>query len=334
MADHGIVIGINSYPEMGDLRGPCNDAQAFYDWLIDPDGGALEETNVAKFLSTDYDEPTSIDDARPNETDVVTLFAPIIREISLGNHIPGRLFVYVAGHGFADTQEQEGGALYTANAAQYLPFHVAISRCTNWIRRNWGFDEIALIMDCCRVRNPLHDVRDPQFPRTNGSINADRVKKFYGFATGWGSESRETDFDGATRGIFSVAFMDALRNATPNRLGRLTGTIVEDYVHNVIGTIADGISISPPEFVASDRKDVCFLIRGRNTKSVHFVADPAKIGKVLVIFTHDLVEVERLTIEEKKFEVSLDSGRFYSCKIVGEDVSHPFQVPSDASIQI
>ena len=37
--DWAVVVGVRLYPDLGDLDGPENDAQAFYDWLVAPEGG-------------------------------------------------------------------------------------------------------------------------------------------------------------------------------------------------------------------------------------------------------------------------------------------------------
>ena len=41
--DWAIVVGIDTYfdPNLPSLKGPANDAQAFYDWVTSPEGGAV-----------------------------------------------------------------------------------------------------------------------------------------------------------------------------------------------------------------------------------------------------------------------------------------------------
>jgi hypothetical protein len=51
--DYAIVVGISAYPYHGNLSGPENDAKAFYDWLIDPQWGAVPEANVDRILTSD-----------------------------------------------------------------------------------------------------------------------------------------------------------------------------------------------------------------------------------------------------------------------------------------
>ena len=37
--DWAVVVGVRSYPDLGHLDGPENDAQAFYQWVTAPGGG-------------------------------------------------------------------------------------------------------------------------------------------------------------------------------------------------------------------------------------------------------------------------------------------------------
>lgn len=336
MADHGIVIGIDTYPGLGTLEGPCNDATAFYEWLTDPEKGGVDPNNVTKLLSSDFPPPdvNDLQTAHPHVDEVLEPFFQFVDMVQNDEHENGRLFVYVAGHGFADTQDMDSAALYTANAATNRPLHLAITKCTDWLRRNWAFDEVILIMDTCRTTNPMHEISNPMLPRTDGHKRAERVKRFHGFAAGWKAESREKDFDGHVRGIFSMALMEALENAKPNRLGRVTGTVVEDYIHNVIDDLAGDTEIGSPHIYAKKRKDVCFLKRNTNTIEVPFHIAPGLLGRELVILNDDLSISRRITLDEPEFTEELNSGKFFTCSIVGANDFHSFQVTNDAEVRL
>ena len=47
---YAIVIGIDRYPGFRDLGGACNDAEAFAEWLTDPNGGDVPAENVRTLL--------------------------------------------------------------------------------------------------------------------------------------------------------------------------------------------------------------------------------------------------------------------------------------------
>ena len=74
MADHAVVIGIDTYPGMSNLKGPSNDANAFENWLIDPNGGKVDPNNIDKILTRDYPDINNIDDAHPVVSDLENLF--------------------------------------------------------------------------------------------------------------------------------------------------------------------------------------------------------------------------------------------------------------------
>ena len=60
MNDHALVVGVARYPGLAvrgvsaDLEGPDNDAGAIRDWLVDPDGGGLDQANVTVIRSGDF----------------------------------------------------------------------------------------------------------------------------------------------------------------------------------------------------------------------------------------------------------------------------------------
>jgi hypothetical protein len=254
-------------------------------------------------------------------------------------HIGERLFVYVAGHGFADTQDLDSVALFTANAEPFFPLHLAVKAYADWFRRNYAFDELLVLADCCRTTNTFQTITEPQLPRTRGHPEASRVKAFYGFATGWKQVAREREMEGGRhRGIFTAALMEALEKAPPNRLGRVTGTAVKNYVHTVMGRFAGDVPVSPPVIDARPDRDVLFIER-RTTPghAVTFETVGERVGNELVLFDGQLTEVHRDPIPARTFTLELVPGLF-KAELPAVDglgpVSTLFQVPSHGPIQL
>lgn len=332
--DRAIVVGIQTYPGMTDLAGPCHDAQRVRDWLIASDGGDLDPNNVAISLTTDYPAPHGIVTARPVLDDLQDLFRPLVQKAALHQHTQGRLFIYVAGHGFGDAQTIDAAALFVANAELLFPLHLAVTSYAEWFRRNWAFEEIIVIMDCCRTSNPLQAISAPALPRTSSHPNANRVKMFYAFATGWGQLARERAVGGVTSGIFTDALLDALEMAQPNRLGRVTGSIVRNYVHNVIDHIAGEVAIDPPDIEVDDRREVLFTERkGTDGLPVSFIADAGHVGMDLLIRDGQLSEIHRGAIPAAEFTIPLIPG-FYKAILPGADIERLFEVPRNEAILI
>jgi hypothetical protein len=218
-SDWAIVVGIQSYPEMPALEGPDNDAQNFYNWLVDPQGGAVPPKQARlivtpreklPFKNPEKAVPTymQIEKAAYN---LVKLAAR--RPLQNGHKYLGqRLYLYYAGHGFAPREEQT--ALIMANATKMrigAGYHWLGQRTAEWFYRAGYFDEVVLLMDCCRTILPVPELSWPWTDDTAHDFQA-RVKRFYAFATGWTLEARgERDQNGQVHGIFTQVLLDGLR---------------------------------------------------------------------------------------------------------------------------
>lgn len=326
MADHAVVIGIETYPGLSNLKGPCNDAIAFEKWLIDPAGGNLDSANIEKMLTRDYPPPHDVNDAHPVLSDLESLFRSLVINAAMNQHTDGRLFIFVAGHGFADSQDMDTAALFTANAEFLLPLHIAIIDYANFFRRTWAFDEIIVIMDACRNTNPLQEISKAQLPRVNSHANANKVKMFVGFGTGHNQVAREDIFDGIMQGVFTMALLDALKNASPNRVGNVNGSAIKRYIHN------DSLN-SPAEIKVDEDKDVVFVKRQASGINVEFNVAAINYNHELVIKFGGMKEVYRTVVNNSPVEVELPAG-LYKVQIEGMPASTNFEVPNDVNITL
>lgn len=331
MADQALVIGIETYPGLNDLQGPCNDADAFVAWLIDPNGGGLEPANVAIQLSRNFPPPNNVTDAHPVLSELEILFRPLVIKAAQAQHTDGRLIIFVAGHGFADSQDMNSAALFTADAELLFPLHLAVIDYANFFRRTWAFDEVILIMDACRSTNALQQIGKPPLPRVTPHPNANKVKMFVGYGAGFNQVARERAVNGTVRGIFTMALLDALKNANPNRQGRVNGTAVKRHIHNVIDSFAGNVSIAPPEINADEDRDVFFLARKASGIDVKFNVDAAHHNHELVIEFGGVDEVYRDNVVAIPVTVMLSPG-LYKARIEGTTASTNFEVPSDVNV--
>src|SRR5690606_7777492 len=119
--------------------------------------------------------------------DMQRLFTPLVEQAALG-HSDGRLFIYLAGHGYADPADVRSAALYTANARFFSPLHLAVLDYANFFHRRWAFDEIIVVMDACRRVNQIHDIQRASLPRLAPHENAHRVKTFLALGAGYGQQ--------------------------------------------------------------------------------------------------------------------------------------------------
>jgi len=216
--DWAIVVGIQSYPEMPPLEGPENDAQDFYDWLIDEKGGAVPPKQVKLIITPEDKVPfKDSENAVPNFDQIEKAAYQLVtlagkKPLKDGHkYIGRRLYLYFAGHGFAPREEQT--ALIMANATKIrigAGYHWLGQRNAEWFYQAGYFDEVVLLMDCCRnyggpeVSWPWAADTAPDFQQ--------RVKRFYAFATGWTLDARgQRDNAGKVHGIFTQALLDGLR---------------------------------------------------------------------------------------------------------------------------
>ena len=313
--DYAILVGISNYPALGPLEGPCRDTLEFGRWLEAPEGGDVAPVNVKKLLSSELPppDPQDLSTARPWEDEIERLFHPFVRRV--GARVGQRLYIFLAGHGFSDRVDLNSAALYSADADILVAPHVAATAYADFFRRNATFDEVVLIMDCCRTTSPLHSVRLPVLPSTSDPGAAQAVRYFYAFAAAWGQVSRERVIDGQTRGIFTATLLEALRLAKPDEQGRVTGEIVRDYIHNNIVRIAAGTQIRPPSIAIDKARDIAFFQRAATPLTVvRLRAAGLAAPQTLRIFDGSRREIYSGQIHDQPVEVRLPAG-YYKARI-------------------
>jgi uncharacterized caspase-like protein len=231
--DKGIVVGITNYPGITTLKGPEADAEDFYDWLTSPSFGDVPSARVEKIVTSRY--ATS-----PKPTEEVAQAFDDLHAEAFASGIPKRLgrrlYVYAAGHGaglnFRDDPDQSDAALLVANATMVNAIHVMTKIRALYFLNAAIFDEIVVFMDCCR--NPLF--LNPNYPSYVNAVDINKLgkerRKFFAFATRWGLNSREKQFNGVTRGIFTTALTKGLRGAAATADGTITSKSLRDYLVN------------------------------------------------------------------------------------------------------
>lgn len=251
MPDRAVVVGISRYPALTALQGPENDAIAFTEWLTDPQGGKVPPDRVTQILSSQFPQASD-----PTTATIDSAFEAIIRDADAnGGRAGERLYLFFAGHGIAPTIDES--ALLMANAARGMSgHHIPGRQYTNWFRTAALFDEVVLLMDCCRdVRTgaPIHQ------PPWDVRIGTPPSRLFLGFAAEMGSASRERPSKNdasKVRGRFTEAVIAGLRHAQ-DATGRVTNKTLSEFVINALAEEAEQNQENPlnrqePKFQASD----------------------------------------------------------------------------------
>ena len=252
--DWAVVLGISHYPGLTPLAGPENDALAMADWLAAEGGGDVPQPNIKVILSSDFADTDDPIEAQP----ALEQFRKAIDHIhgigdANGQHVGRRLYLYLAGHGFA--ADINDASLIMANSVPKRPYHVSGPPYADWFRASAFFDEVVLIMDSCRTQTSRVAPEPCHLPTLNHGPGGGR--RYYAFATKWDALSREGPDDGGTiRGFFTRALIEALQRAT-NPVGDITGDQVARYVKNWM--ITNGPDIQQPvDFLFDVNDDLTF----------------------------------------------------------------------------
>jgi hypothetical protein len=246
--DHAVVVGITNYPSLTPLKGPENDARAFRDWLLDKGGGAVPKDNIACILSSQFaktNDPADRNRTQPTVDSVIAAFADLMDKAddNEDGRVGRRLYIFLAGHGVAPNVDD--AALLAANAARSRLYHLPGGKLAASFRTAPMFDEVVLLMDCCRD----HSARLPEYvlPWTDRSEPGRDPRWWYGFATKWAGKARERKMDGGkVRGLFTHVLLDGLRE------GHTTTGQLQSFIKARLPQVAGPDDYHEPVFTGHD----------------------------------------------------------------------------------
>lgn len=356
--DWAVVVGIQQYFDrsaLGVLGGPENDATEFFEWVTSPSGGDVPKTQAKLILSSQFRQPfTAAADAMPTNKAITAAFDHL-KDIAeendrrgLGLTVGDRLYIFMAGHGFAPSLNDELTALLTAEAlvAQSQLNHVIGSYMADWFWRAAYFKQVVLFMDCCRsilpctqLYTPYQDLRGPDY---------DLLTRFYAYGARVGRESREwTPPGGKCHGVFTMALMNGLRGAAydPRDPKNITAESLRDYLYNNFTNFmvpADrdrGDIRKEPEIDYEQRPNSNFVLApsppatllqrfvGAKAKQfpVRIAASDANVGKQVDIQDWKFKTVQHLTLQ-KTNDLKLERGTYV---LTGPEIEKTFEVTGD-----
>jgi hypothetical protein len=253
-SDRAIVVGISRYPYLERLNSPENDARAFYDWVTAPagqGGGGIDPRSgrARLILSSDFAEPFTPGMEPPTIAEVeaelirLDLAAEENKQKGLGQRVGRRLYLYFSGHGCAPRFEE--AAFLMANATRRRVYHLTGMPCADWFYRSGYFEEVVLLMDCCRERYEKVGTYVPPWVDLTLPEVVDQSQRFYGLAAEWSRLARERVLpSGESRSVFTMALLAGLRGAaydpatpftdpaTNRRMARVTAASLKNYLYN------------------------------------------------------------------------------------------------------
>ena len=242
--DYAVVVGINYYPGLGSLKGAEFDADQFAAWLEDRAGGALPPGNVRRARSRDFHPPlpSSPYEAKPDDVSFESQLLDLV--LDHATHAPRqpagrRLYLYFSGHGFSGTSTSEA-ALYAANAAFPQYRHIAATRYAEWLQAGALYEEIVLIMDCCRDMSLISPILSLALAPVQNPARSALVRQLGWYAVPAGMKAREREIEpgGPVRGVFTYLLLEALREAPADANGDVWADRVADHVQTRWPTLA------------------------------------------------------------------------------------------------
>jgi hypothetical protein len=345
--DWAIVVGVSKYPEIGDLNGPGNDATDFYDWVISPSGGYVPPRQAKKILSSDYPPSNKAIDAEPTPIRVQRAFEEL-QEMAEKNSLAGeglrvgrRLFIYLAGHGFAPAFEE--ACLLMANATRLRVGHnIPGIPYANWFFRSGYFEEVALFMDCCRESYPKTWLNLPPYIDVTDPGAILHGKRFYGFRTKWSRISYERPMsDGKVHGVFTTALLAGLKGAAADNTGQITAGSLGDYLYNNMKNFLAPEDLVNPDIPKEPDLDydknpagnIVFATVSVNRYTVTFHLPVGAVGKKIEVLGDKFVKIAETVATSATWQQQLVRG-MYLFQVVGNGSSKVFEVSGEGDIDV
>lgn len=344
MNDHhyAVAVGINRYPEFRDLSNARSDAEDFYGWLIDPEGGAVPERNAALIVVPDNQMPngTPRKDARPIRTqiedallDMRLLCEQRVQE-DPANWLETRLYFFASGHGIAPVPEEAAILMGDASPDHYGN-SFSCSRYISFFQESQFFKELVFFADCCRERASNAPLLGPSWTKTenqNGQLLTIR-----GYATHFGELAFEEDEEAIDanpddlRGYFTKALLEGLggqaadpetREINSVSLGNFVTARVQAQTSHLPRSQQPFIGLEPVSPPIVFRRDIPVPVIVEALSQTFRLLFPGGIAGMVELFDGDLNRIETHDIGDGPWAISVPNGIY---RIALEDGTSPFR---------
>jgi hypothetical protein len=328
---YGVVVGIDRYPGISDLSGAKADATQFAGWLTATDGGVLPPENVHLLVRSRAEERryTDFRSAEPTQDDVDDALQAVVdsvrakleRDRSAWER--SRLYLYVAGHGFAPAASEGSFLLANARPGAYTR-NIDLPKYRQWCSACAWFGEVAIFADCCRTR--VSAGPDGTGPHLDACVQpyVEREPAWViGFAAEAGRPAYELEFaeDDEARGHFTRALLDGLRGSAADASGVVTALSLKDHVTQIVAdTTRDKHYPQSARFPGDTPSSFVFRAAAagprRTTRRVR-IAFPAGYSSKVVL-RRDLEPIEAHDAADGPLEIDLEDGLYEVAADAGE----------------
>lgn len=347
--DWGVVVGVRYYPGLTNLDGPVNDATEFYQWLVSNGGGQVPPDQVALIISPNYNPPLPLpQNAEPKHATIEETFNNLVyvaeqnQDAGKGKKVGRRLYIYMSGHGCSPRLNDT--ALLAANATRTIVgYHILAKLYADWFLRANFFDEVVLLMDCCRESYPQAPPNIPPYIDITGADALDNSKVFYGFATKWSRLSRERPMpDGHVHGVFTFALLQGLKGAACDPTsGEITARSLGDYLYTNMKKFLKPEDLDDPEvpkdpdIVYGTNPDARFVIAQVAVPKykVTIQLPPASVGKRAVVLDAKLKEYAIAEAAPANWPLQAVRGS-YLAQILADGLRKPFDVTGTGDVDV
>lgn len=313
--DFAILVGISRYADedLRPLDGPLNDVKIMRDWLLNEQG--VPKDNIKEIVSNVTSPPAvADDDFPPLMQDYVKTFLGIVRKDknSYIRHDDGRIYLYFSGHGFSEKSDSSPhAALYVGNTfikagPQWNIYGTAFA---NWIKNHGLFNEVVLIMDCCRDAEITKVPSPPPLPVPVNISARIEVKLFQLYAAPLGGKAQERpipSLKNEVHGLLTYAFLDAVQyGATGN--DPVTTADIKRYLEQRWDAICGGQHADKPITVIPDNGEICFKRRASNAPLQRFKLKTLGAGDTFEILNQKLETIAQVTVDDAQIVVQCNN---------------------------
>lgn len=302
-----ILVGISRYADsnLHPLDGPVRDVRLMKDWLELENGGNVPPANITPIISNESSQVAATDgDMPPVFEDFRKAFLSVVSNPDNKNFIKrkgqgSRLYLYFSGHGFCEKRKQEPhAALYVANTSWNWNSNIYGTSFAQWTKDQGLFDEIVLIMDCCRDAELVKTLFEPLLPKPVDIGAARNVKLFelYGAPRGGRAQERPIPSrNNEVHGLLTHAFLDALEHADPGKPDVSTQAI-KGYLEERWSALCGTEPADPPEVIVPSNGEILFHRATSLDLPQRFKLNVLKVGDSFEIIDANLSVVAQVTL--------------------------------------
>jgi hypothetical protein len=275
--DYAIVVGINTYPKLTPLTSAVNDANAFAEWLRDPEGGGITSDDRLQLIMSPDEQQANLP-AEPLQKRIDNA----LKSFGVGNgHIIGRrLYLYFSGHGIG--VDFDDVAMLMANATEtFLDSNIGLRPYRSFFHARDLFEQIVYILDCCRDQvkhlkvNPIApDLEHPE------EIPAPEVADYVFLAAAHGEKAFAVP---KGSGLLTQALIEGLNGEAADQKGEITSLTLHDFVKKQVPELAKNLKVKQaPKFQdLSDAREI-LLCKVEKKVQVKIHVAPGMTGTLVV----------------------------------------------------